>query len=63
MSPPSVLQPVPVKTAEKEESDEIGMMFENGLSKEGVVFADSDYEESNKSYNRVKNYSFARRER
>jgi len=37
-------------------------MFEEGLvlGPQSSIFSDKDYEESNKSYNRVKNYSFER---
>ena len=37
-------------------------MFEEGLvlGPQSSTFSDKDYEESNKSYNKVKNYSFER---
>ncbi len=46
-------------------NDEVSMMFQEGCIMKGhtagqSILIDTDYEESNKSYNRVKNYSFER---
>jgi hypothetical protein len=62
------MAPLPDKTSGLDKPNEpspygeqIGDMFETGLSMNGqAVFADSDYTEDNKTYNRVKSYSFAR---
>lgn len=36
-------------------------IFEDGVgSKRNIILVDKDYEEHNKTYNRVKNYSFVR---
>jgi len=45
--------------------DEVNMMFQDGCVMKGHtmgenVLIDKDYEEHNKTYNRVKNYSFER---
>jgi hypothetical protein len=45
--------------------DEVSMMFQEGCIMKGhtagqSILIDTDYDESNRSYNRVKNYSFER---
>jgi hypothetical protein len=61
--PPKVFNKVPPKNQDAESGQTtLNSMFEEGLvlGPPSCAFSDKDYEESNKSYNRVKNYSFER---
>ena len=69
MNPPVVLGKVPAKDkvpVDKSSGNEMDDMFQNGcvasVSWSEKVLIDKDYEEHNKTYNRVKNYSFERQQ-
>jgi hypothetical protein len=63
VQPPTRLAPIASKqkaSKSKKSNEEVEMIFEEGCHFEKGVLADEDYTEANKTYNRVKNYSFTR---
>ena len=69
LAPTVVLKKPPPKEEQKSSTegadDEVSMMFQEGCILKGhtagqSILIDTDYDESNKSYNRVRNYSFER---
>ena len=62
--PPTKLDKLPDKDASAGAGEDD--MFANGIAKksgnESGAFKDKDYTETNKTYNRVRNYSFSREE-
>lgn len=60
IQPPTKLAPVVKSGKNLQSSQEVDMIFEDGCENHLQVLNDKDYDEANKTYNRVKNYSFER---